>query len=151
MSTIKANSFTHLDGTSAREISITGKNFQSIATGITWSTSYNATTQELGSLSNYTTSNTIAVRILHRYIHNGSTNHGYLAGYLFQKGTTYTQTGHYTNQTHYDWYYNVTTTPCIVPWDPSGDQTLNMYVVNAYNSSSSNTQAFYIDAIFEQS
>ena len=67
MSTIKANSFTHLDGTSAREISITGKNFQSIATGITWSTSYNATTQELGSLSNYTTSNTSCTNIASIY------------------------------------------------------------------------------------
>ena len=138
------------DGNPAYDLTITGKNNTAIITGITWHTSYNTTTQDLGSLSSYVTSSTVAVRILHRYQHGGSTNHGYLEGYLFQKGTTYSATGGYTNQTHYDWYYNVQTIPQIIPWDPSGDSTLQLYVANAYNSSTNNVHAFYIDAIYEQ-
>ena len=73
------------DGNPAYDLTITGKNNTAIITGITWHTSYNTTTQDLGSLSSYVTSNCMAVRILHRYQHGGSTNHGYLEGYLFKK------------------------------------------------------------------
>lgn len=150
MSKLYVDEVVKRDGLPAYDLTITGKSNASIITGITWSTTYNNTTQDLGSLSSYITSSTVAVRILHQYLHNGSTNHGYLSGYLFQKGTTYSATGGYTNQTHYDWYYNITTTPVIIPWNPSGNATLSMFVDNAYNSSASNTHAFRLDAIYEQ-
>lgn len=150
MSKLYVDEVVKRDGNPAYDLAITGKNAQTIISGITWHTSYNSTTQDLGSLNSYITSSTVAVRILHQYSHNGAANHGYLAGFLFQKGTTYSATGGFTNQTHYNWYYNVTTTPVIIPWNPSGNATLSMYVSNAYNSSASNTHDFLIDAIYEQ-
>lgn len=150
MSKLYVDEVVKRDGNPAYDLTITGKSYSSIMTGITWSTTYTSTTQDLGSLSSYVTSSTVAVRILHYYIHGGGANHGYLSGYLFQKGTTYSATGGYTSQQHYDWYYNVTTTPVIIPWDPSGNATLSMYVSYALNSNANNQHGFYIDAIYEQ-
>ena len=76
-------------------------------------------------------------------MHNGSTNHGYLTCWIFQRGKTYNRDGSYYSEQHYDWYYNVTYNRSIIPWDPSGTQALDMYIVSAYNTSSSNK--FYVD------
>ena len=148
---INTNIIRHSDGvTRHTPVSMSMKGASTIINNITWHTSYSSTTQDLGDLSSYTTSQTYAVSIIHSYTHNGSTNHGYLTGYVHQKGKSYSTHGAYTNQTHYDWYYNVTTTPLVVPWDPNGDQTLQMYVSNAYNTSSSNYHAFFMGAIHEK-
>ena len=76
-------------------------------------------------------------------MHNGSTNHGYLTGYIYQRGKTYGTDGGYVSEQHYDWYYNYTMNRFIIPWDPSGTQALDMYVTNAYNTNSGNK--FYVD------
>jgi len=76
-------------------------------------------------------------------MHNGSTNHGYLTGYIYQRGKTYGLVGGYVSEQHYDWYYNYTMNRFIIPWDPSGTQALDIYITNAYNTSSSNK--FFVD------
>ena len=148
---INTNNIRHSDGvTRHTPISMSMKGASTIINNITWHTSYNSTTQNLGDLSSYTTSKTYAVSILHYYLHGGGANHGYLQGYIHQKGMSYSAYGAYTDQTHYDWYYNQTVTPLLVPWDPDGDQTLQMYVNNAYNSNASNKHAFFMGAIHER-
>ena len=131
---INTNIIRHSDGvTRHTPMNIVHKGASTLLNNITWHTSYNTTTQDLGDLSSYTTSQTYAVSILHFYVHGGSTNHGYLTGYVHQKGMSYSTHGAYTDQTHYDWYYNKTVTPLLVPWDPTGNQTLSIYVSNAFN------------------
>jgi len=131
-------------------VSFSNNGASTIANNITWHTSFNTTTQDLGDLSSYTTSKTYAVSILHYYQHGGSTNHGYLVGYVHQKGMNYSTFGTYTNQQHYDWYFNTTSSMMTVPWDPTGNQTLSIYVSNAFNSSTSNYHAFFMNGIYEK-
>ena len=76
-------------------------------------------------------------------MHNGSTNHGYLTGYIYQRGKTYGTDGVYFQEQHYDWYYNYTWNRAILPWDPSGTQALDMYIQSAHNTNTGNK--FYID------
>lgn len=148
---INTNNIRHSDGvTRHTPVSMTNKGASTILSSITWSSSTNSTTQDIGDLTSYTTSNTYAVSILHYYVHGGSTTHGYLQGYVHQKGKSYSAYGTYTSQQHYDWYYNVTTSMLTVPWDPDGDQTLSFYVSNAYNTSTSNYHAFFMNGIYEK-
>ena len=76
-------------------------------------------------------------------MHNGSTNHGYLTGYIFQTGKTYGLDGAYYSEQHYDWYYNYVLSRALLPWDPSGTQSLSMYISSAYNTNSGNK--YYVD------
>ena len=150
---INTNNIRHSDGvTRHTPMNIVHKGASTLLNNITWSTAINSTTQDIGSLSTYTTANTYAVNIAHYYVHGHSANntHSYLTGYVFQKGKNYATHGCYTNQQHYDWYYNTQTSNLTIPWDPNGDQTLQIYVSNAYNSNANNYHAFFIDSVHEK-
>ena len=159
VSQLHTNTLRHSDGvTKHTPVQVTTKGGSTIITNINWGGSYNNTYQDLGSLATYTTANTYAVTIDHFVQFAGAANsHTYLTGYLYQKGKNYVTHGTYTYQLHYDWYYNATTTPIIVPWDPDGDQTLSMYVTYAHNTSATGNpvtypsfQGFFINAIHER-
>ena len=68
---------------------------QRVASDLTYSSGANGTTVVLGNVSNCSTSSIYALEISLTYMHNGSTNHGYLVGYIFQTGKTYNQDGTY--------------------------------------------------------
>lgn len=120
-----------------------------VATDITWHTSYNSTSQTLGNITGATGSNVKAIGILVFYMHNGSTNHGYLAGWYHQTGKTSFQ-GTYDQQAHYDWYFNYFCTPLIIPWDPNGTQSLQISGISAYNTSTNNTYRIYYTGTYTQ-
>ena len=151
VTTAKIGSLTHSDGvTKHTSYSYHPKMGVTLLTGITWHTSYNGTTQTIADLSGYVDSDTVAVDITCYYQHNGSTNHGYLTGYLHQQGTTYASTGTWFDRQHYDWYYNVDTIDYTVKWDGSGNTNLLLYVSNAYNTSTLNKYAFYLQGVHKQ-
>jgi len=116
---------------------------QRIASDLTYGSGSNSTTVVLGNVSNCSTSSIYALEISLTYMHNGSTNHGYLTCYIFQTGKTYGTDGAYYSEQHYDWYYNYTWNRAILPWDPSGTQSLSMYIQSAHNTNSGNR--FYVD------
>ena len=116
---------------------------QRIASDLTYSSGNNGTNYQLGNVSGCNASSVYALEISLTYMHNGSTNHGYLTCWIYQRGKTYNRDGSYYSEQHYDWYYNVTFNRSIIPWDPSGTQALDMYVVSAYNTNSGNK--FYVD------
>ena len=116
---------------------------QRVVSDLTWSSSDQNQNHQLGNVSNCNASSVYALELSLTYMHNGSTNHGYLTGYIYQRGKTYGTDGGYVSEQHYDWYYNYTMNRFIIPWDPSGTQALDMYVQNAYNTNSNNK--FYVD------
>ena len=116
---------------------------QRVASDLTYSSSDNGTTVVLGNVSNCSTSSIYALEISLTYMHNGSTNHGYLTGYIFQTGKTYGLDGAYYSEQHYDWYYNYVWSRALLPWDPSGTQSLSMYIQSAYNTNTGNK--FFVD------
>lgn len=149
--TLSVNNLRHSDGvTKHTDVTYDTKVGTTLLTGITWHTDKNSTTQTIASLSGYVDSNTYAVDITHYYSHNGSTNHGYLAGYLHQQGKAYNTHGTWINHYHYDWYYNVTTEQHTVLWDPAGNANLQMYVATAHNTSTSNTHGFYLAGVHKK-
>ena len=116
---------------------------QRVASDLTYSSGSDNSNVQLGNVSGCNASSVYALEISLTYMHNGSTNHGYLTGYIYQRGKTYNRDGIYFQEQHYDWYYNYTMNRFIIPWDPSGTQALDIYVTNAYNTSSSNK--FFVD------
>jgi len=116
---------------------------QRVASDLTYSSGSNNSNVQLGNVSGCNASTVYALEVSLTYMHNGSTNHGYLTGYIYQRGKTYNRDGAWVYEQHYDWYYNYTMNRFIIPWDPSGTQALDMYITNAYNTSSSNK--FYVD------
>ena len=116
---------------------------QRVVSDLTWSSSDQNQNHQLGNVSNCNASSVYALELSLTYMHNGSTNHGYLTGYIYQRGKTYGLVGGYVSEQHYDWYYNYTMNRFIIPWDPSGTQALDMYIQNAYNTNSNNK--FYVD------
>ena len=116
---------------------------QRVASDLTYSSGDQNANHQLGNVSNCSASSVYALEISLTYMHNGGANHGYLTGYIYQRGKTYNQDGIYFQEQHYDWYYNYTWTRAILPWDPSGTQALDMYIQNAYNTNSGNK--FYVD------
>ena len=116
---------------------------QRVASDLTYGSGSNYSNVQLGNVSNCSASSVYALEISLTYMHNGSTNHGYLTGYIYQRGKTYGTDGVYFQEQHYDWYYNYTWNRAILPWDPSGTQALDMYIQSALNTSTSNK--FYLD------
>ena len=116
---------------------------QRVASDLTYSSGSNNSNVQLGNVSGCNASSVYALEISLTYMHNGTTNHGYLTCYIFQRGKTYNRDGIYFSEQHYDWYYNVTYNRAILPWDPSGTQALDMYITSAYNTNSGNK--FYVD------
>ena len=149
----KIGSLTHSDGvTKHTNYTYVPKVGATLLTGITWHTSYNGTIQTIADLSGYVDSDTVAVDIILYYMHNStSTNtHGYLTGYLHQQGTAYNTAGTWFDRQHYDWYYNIDTMDYTVPWNGSGNTNLRLYVSGAYNTSTSNVYAFYLQGVHKQ-
>ena len=147
----KIGSLTHSDGvTKHTNYTYVPKVGATLLTNITWHTSYNGTTQTIADLSGYVDSDTIAVDITCYYMHNGSTNHGYLTGFLHQQGTNYAQTGTWFDRQHYDWYFNVETMDYTVKWDGSGNTNLRLYVSAAYNTSTDNKYSFFLQGVHKQ-
>ena len=116
---------------------------QRVASDLTYSSGSNNSNVQLGNVSGCNASSVYALEISLTYMHNGSTNHGYLTCYIYQRGKTYNRDGSYYSEQHYDWYYNVTYNRSIIPWDPSGTQALDMYILSAYNTNSGNK--YYVD------
>jgi hypothetical protein len=116
---------------------------QRVASDLTYSSGSNNSNVQLGNVSGCNASSIYALEISLTYMHNGTTNHGYLTCYIYQRGKTYNRDGIYFNEQHYDWYYNVTYNRAILPWDPSGTQALDMYILSAYNTNSGNK--YYVD------
>ena len=114
-----------------------------ISGDITWGSSYNSTTQSLGNVSNATGATVFAISFSVYYSHGGSTNHGYLSGDVHQTNGSSTATKCHVRNYHYDWYYNLIQQQFTLPWNPSGTQSLSIYVTNAYNTSTSNVYRFY--------
>ena len=150
MSILKADSIFKSDGvTKHSRVGIPQGTMTQIGGDITWHTSYNGTTQTLGGIPGASGSDVYAIGIAVFYQHNGSTNHGYLAGWWLQTGKT-TNQGMQDLQAHYDWYFNYSITPLIIPGDPTRTQSLSVYVSSAYNSSTSNTYRIYYTGIYTQ-
>ena len=116
---------------------------QRIASDLTYSSGDQNANHQLGNVSNCNASTVYALELSLTYQHNGAANHGYLTGYIYQRGKTYSRVGGYVYEQHYNWYYNYTMNRFIIPWDPSGTQALDIYITNAYNTSSSNK--FFVD------
>ena len=116
---------------------------QRVASDLTWSSGDQGQNHQLGNVSGCNATTVYALEVSLTYMHNGSTNHGYLTGWIYQRGKTYNRDGGWVLEQHYDWYYNYTMNRFIIPWDPSGTQALDMYVTNAYNTNSGNK--FFVD------
>ena len=116
---------------------------QRVASDITWSSSDQNQNHQLGNVSGCNATTIYGLEVSLGYQHNGAANHGYLTGYIYQRGKTYNRDGAYVIEQHYNWYYNLILNRFIIPWDPSGTQALDIYVTNAYNTSSSNK--FFVD------
>lgn len=150
MSTLRVNNITNTGGTNVpNPISLT-TSYTTLLSGITWSSGVIGTTQLLGTIGSFTSSRTKAIRISVQYTHNGAVNHGYLSGWVFQTGKTYNVDGTYIANSHYDWYYNIFQTDLLIPWDPNGTQSVSMYIVDALNTSASNTYAIYYTGRIDQ-
>lgn len=148
MSTLTVNTIQKIGGGRHSRVSYSTTN-TNLLSGITWSSAYDNTTQTIGNISGGTSSDIFGLIFGITYTHNGSTNHGYLNGWYFQTGKSYT-TGIYVNQSHYDWYYNVSDWSYVIPWDPAGTQSLSIFVTYAYNSSSANTYAISTKGFLSQ-
>ena len=116
---------------------------QRVASDITWSSSDQNQNHQLGNVSGCNATTIYGLEVSLGYQHNGAANHGYLTGYIYQRGKTYNRDGAYVIEQHYNWYYNLILNRFTIPWDPSGTQALDIYVTNAYNTSSSNK--FFVD------
>lgn len=114
------------------------KFMNNLQTGIT---AHNATPTYTNDISSYISADTIGVEIDVWFQYNASANyHGYLHGYFQQQNQTRSSHGRtYFDRDHFDWYYNVYHADYMVPWDPTGSNTLETVITSSYNSNSSNT------------
>lgn len=118
-----------------------------LATGIVISGTTPTWTYPLSNYWSPVPTDIIAVILRVRYIHSGSTNHGYLEFNSYQQGFN---SNYATYQaSHYDWYYNTTNEFIHVPWNGTnaGNDTLVLQVTSSYNSSGSNNYNIYVDGL----
>ena len=116
---------------------------QSIATGIT--TTGSTADVVLGTVSNLTDSSIYAIGIRMIIIHGASsTNHGYLGGHVYQTGKTYNIDGVYTQSYYYNQYMINTDKYFIIPWDPSGTQSVSIKYASTLNNGTGNTFEFHV-------
>lgn len=121
--------------------------FSKKATLVTGITDSGTTIVRTYTLSNYVTmpADTVAVVLRVRYVHNGSTNHGYFSFNAYQQGYS-SNCNNYESQ-HYDWYYNTTNENIIVPWNNTTNWNLVIQCTSSYNSSSANTYSILLEGI----
>ena len=149
MSTTRVSNVRTLSGEKHARVSVSTST-NAIITGITWHTNYNNTTQTLGNVTGATGSNVKGLILGIYYIHGGGADHGYLAGWYYQTGKTYSTQGVENLQAHYDWYYNYLENLIIIPWDPSGTQSLSITGISAYNTNTNNQYAVYQRGLITQ-
>ena len=70
--------------------------------------------------------------------HSSSASHGYLTAWLYQTGKTYNVDGVYFNLRAYNQYVLVLRHLYIIPWDPSGTQSLSMYITSSLETGTNN-------------
>ncbi len=90
--------------------------------------------------------NTRGVIIGLRYFHGGTSDHGYLDFWAFQRGrAANTEYAALFSNTHYSDYYNSDYYELVVPWDKAlGDDTLRVEVISSYNSNALNDYFIYL-------
>ena len=155
-SQVNTNILRHSDGvTQHKTVNYFSQGGGTIASGLTWHNTYNGASHDLGNISAYITSTTFAVQVMHVcQFAGGAGSYGYMQGYLHQKGKSYGTHSAYTNMVMYNQYLQYLSHDMVIPWDPDGDQTLQIYVTSAYNagtSSASNTQDFFLQGVYRQS
>lgn len=152
MSSLRVNSIQDVGGNPYNGIEYIGTDVSSgitLVSGLTYGSGNNSTTVNIGypntiATHDLTDPEVSAIVILQVHVHNESgAYHGYLTGYYHQSGKNYLQYGTFINQSYYNKYYMVQGQVGIVPWDPAGTQTLDLYISNAYNSSSNNVFDVY--------
>ena len=119
---------------------------QNVVTGLT----YNSVTgdQSLGSVSNATASSIKSLVCFVQCVHSSSSaSHGYLTGWLYQTGKTYTVDGGYFDIKTYNQYVLHFPTTVIIPWDPSGTQSLNLYIDSSTETGSNNYFNVGVDSL----
>ena len=140
--------------TNIPEAAITGKLSssshiqQTVASGLT----YNSVTgdQSLGSVSNATASSIKALVCFVQCVHSSSSaSHGYLTGWIYQTGKTYNVDGGYFDVRTYNQYVLHFPTTVIIPWDPSGTQSLSMYINSSTETGSNNYFNIGVDSKLE--
>ena len=143
-----------ITGITTTEAAITGKLgssshiLQSVATGLT----YNNVTgdQSLGSVSNATASSIKSLVCFVQCVHSSpSASHGYLTGWLYQTGKTYNVDGGYFDVRTYNQYVLHFPTTVIIPWDPSGTQSLNLYINSSTETGTNNYFNIGVDSKLE--
>lgn len=144
--TVPSSSITGLGSLASKNSSLTFDYTKkaTLNTGITIS---NTTPTWTYTLSSYFTmpADVVSVILRVRYVHSGSTNHGYLEFNSYQSG--YSSNYATYQASHYDWYYNTTNEFIFVPWQTSATNDLILAVTSSYNSSGSNTYNIYVDGI----
>ena len=66
---------------------------QRVASDITWSSSNQNQNHQLGNVSGCNATTIYGLEVSLGYQHNGAANHGYLTGYIYQRGKTYNRDG----------------------------------------------------------
>jgi len=102
-------------------------------------------TQLLGSVSNATDSSIYALIIRQAIVFQATgANHNYVQGWLYQTDKTYNQQGTYVTHSVYNQYLQNYSFNYIVPWDPSGTQSLSMYVTYALLNGTNNSHGYFV-------
>ena len=116
---------------------------QAIATGLTPTGS--TADVVLGTVANLTDSSIYAIGIKKIVVHGASsTNHGYLGGWVYQTGKTYDIDGVYVQSYYYNQYLINTDKFFIIPWDPSGTQSVSIKYASTLNNGTGNTFSFHV-------
>lgn len=142
MSTLNVNAIQTLSGGKHARVVMSSAGPQ-VGGSITWHTNFNGSTQNLGNVSGGTDSRIFVAMFGLYYQHNGSTNHGYLSGTYYQTGEDSSTKFTVNLSAHYDWYFNYLEQLLIIPWNPSGTQSLNITNISAYNTSTNNEYRVY--------
>tara|TARA_S200000501_G_scaffold12751_1_gene11283 strand:- start:389 stop:1207 length:819 start_codon:yes stop_codon:yes gene_type:complete len=70
--------------------------------------------------------------------HSSSASHGYLTGWLYQTGKTYNVDGAYFALNMYNAYSTALRFGYAMPWDPSGTQSLSLYIATSLETGTNN-------------
>ena len=70
--------------------------------------------------------------------HSSSASHGYLGGWLYQTGKTYNVDGAYFQLNMYNAYSTALRFTYLMPWDPSGTQSLSLYITSSLETGTNN-------------
>ena len=111
--------------------------YQIVASNLT----YNSVTgdQTLGAVSNCNASSVYGIEANVQINHlSSSASHLYLTAWLYQTGKTYNVDGVQFEFSTYNKYVLRTNQYFILPWDPSGSQSLSLYITSSLETGSNN-------------